>query len=220
LGFNQASAAPISVNFVGTISFIQNPSGVPSQLTSLVHMGESFTGTLKYDPTMPALDMTPYCGTPTCSFYQLYNAGVAGQNAVSATIGLDSFFANSGSNGQISNSGPTKDFNLNFGLSGPAVGALTPAYTTFNSSSDIPSSPVFAWPTSGFFNSDFSNQTLSFTYYLPGCDANGACYFSFGGVITDADAVPEPLSLSVFCMGLLGLAAARAKHRSVPKWNA
>ncbi len=135
-----ASATIITETVSGHISTITNPVGVSSQLSSLFKLGDSFTASFTYDSSSIGIDMTPYCGTPTCSFYQLYN------NMQQTKLNYFTVDANTYSttidnnNGQIGYNNYTINF---FGLSGASTGSLTPYHATFsvNSPTASPFSP-------------------------------------------------------------------------------
>jgi hypothetical protein len=201
-----AGAAIITESFTGTMAYVQDPTGNNSQLSSIIKSGDAFSGTFSYDSNWQPTDMTPYCGTTACSTYQLFlNSNVQQLNL---TIGANTYSAGglSGSNGQIG----FNNYSINFfGLSGASTGSLTPAYATFSADgSTTPGS--FVWPTNGFNNTSFTNQTISLSFFLPGCDAKGACYFSAVGSILP---VPEPESYAMMLMGigLMGFVARRRK---------
>lgn len=201
-----AGAAIITESFTGTMTSVQDPIGNNSQLSSIIKSGDTFSGTFSYDSNWQPIDMTPYCGTTTCSSYQLFQSSNVQQ--ISLTIGTNTYSAGgfSGSNGQIG----YNNYNIGFfGLSGNSTGSLTPAYATFNADGST-ASPSFVWPTNGFNNTSFINQTISLAFYLPGCDAQGACYFSAVGSIMPVPEV-DSYAMALLGLGLMGYVARRRK---------
>ncbi len=196
-----AQADIVTQSFSGVIDQVGDPVGVSSQLSSIIHIGDSFNGTFSYDSNWAPFDMTPYCGSVTCSTYQLFQTGNSQQ--ISLTIGTHAYSATAGSNGSIS----LNDYGINFfGLSGPSSGDLTPTYATFHANATTaPGS--FTWPTAGFGNPSFTNPRVSVVFLLPGCDQAGRCFFEAGGAIAP---VPEP---ETYAMLLAGLAMVGALSR-------
>ena len=200
-----ANAAVVTENFTGHITFVQDPVGVASQLSSIIQNGQAFSGSFTYDSAWPGIDMTPYCGTPTCSAYQLFGDSQHQAQSLTVSLGGNSFVAgaNAGSNGQIGFGSYVISF---FGLSGPSAGSLTPSYASF-AIDGVTNSTSFVWPSDGFGDLSYSNPRIVFSYYLPGCDVNGSCYFgaigSFDSLSTAP--IPEPSAYLMMLAGLLML---------------
>ena len=206
----QASANLVTETFSGHIVQVNDPAGSSNQLSSSIQVNQSFTGVFKYDSSWPGIDMTPYCGSPTCN-YQLYFDTQHQQQVMELNIGSSKYIAGggSGSNGQIGYGSYSLNF---FGLSGASVGSLTPSYATFGVNGAT-SAGSFSWPGDGFTFSSFANPSIALTFYLPGCDANGNCYFAATGQIDrlSASVAPEPdtYALLLSGLGLLGFVARR-----------
>jgi hypothetical protein len=189
-----AHAVTVTEYFSGTIVVVQNPVGVSSSLSSLFQVGQAFSGSFTYDTLFPPVDMTPYCGTPTCSNYQLYNQQNSGEEFITASFGPHQYSSLGGANGEITISHQLFTINF-FRVSGPTSGSLQPSYVAFTTYSIAPVRS-FSWPPGGFTSNDFFGFSLSVFFGLPGCDANGACYFAVVGQIHQISTAP-PVAVAI-----------------------